>query len=69
MHTDIKTKSIITSPSMGAGKGTGGKRLKAGVAVLVYLRSTDRLCRSALPPDVFFGYFLVRTQESNITSH
>ena len=45
--------------------GSGGGRLKDGVEVLVFLCGNERLCRSAPPPDVFFGYFLVRTQESN----
>ena len=48
-----------------AGWGSGGGRLKDGVEVLVFLCGDERLCRSAPPPAAFFGYFLVRTQESN----
>ena len=58
-------KSIPTQPSTGAGWGSGGGRLKAGLPMPVSFCCTVRLCRSAHPPDVFFGYFLVRTQESN----
>ena len=48
-----------------AGWGSGGGRLKDGVEVLVFLCGNERLCRSAPPPAAFFGYFLVRTQESD----
>jgi len=58
-------KSIPAGSSTGAGWGPGGGRLKVGVVRPVYPRSNERLCRSAHPPDVFFGYFLVRTQESD----
>ena len=66
IRTQVLTSKTITAvSSTGAWWGSGGGRLKDGVEVSVFLCADERLCRSAPPPAAFFGYFLVRTQESN----
>ena len=53
---------------LGRERGLGGEWLGVGVEGLVYCCSIDRLRINALPPADFFGYFLVRRQESNTTA-
>ena len=51
--------------SMQPGGGTGGRVARSRGTILDYVCGIDRLPLQRLPPGVFFGYFLVRTQESN----
>ena len=64
----IRRKRIQKRFRPGRERGLGGEWLGVGVAVFVYYSSIDRLRINALPPADFFGYFLVRRQESNITA-
>ena len=46
-------------------RGLGGGWLKVGAEEPVNFCSIERPCGQRLPPDAFFGSFLVRVQEMN----
>ena len=64
----LSEKTNTEMLSIRPGVGSGGRVARSRGRRVVYCCSIDRLRINALPPADFFGYFLVRRQESNTTA-